>query len=490
MVHARRLVEASGRRTIHAVRQIARTTRDRANQRSRPGNGGVPLLAGDSLDAIARQVDLRVGEQILGETYRYDVRRSDLPVLLASSAALAAGNRQRAWVHVDGQLTKLDTGVPSRLVASIARSGRFRLVMGDDRNVPVANVCIEVWVAAAKDSWRAVAADAPVRRIRAQAATGPTAQPVPIDTVPQFPIDAVYTWVNAADPAWRSSAAQFRDLIAIDPDRFVQSEELRYSLRSLEFFAPWIRRVHVLTNCAPPAWFVPSDRIRWIDHRDVIPAEYLPLFNSDAIETFLHRLPDLAEHFIYLNDDFLLADSVFPRTFFTWGGRSVASMLTRNSTLFMRQLVESGEAEDWESSRVNGARLLQERFGVFPTLLHEHAPYALTRTGWAALEQAFPNEIEATRRSRFRAHEDISWTAFVYHHYGLLTGSTVPGAAGQYEISADTMKRLSRGLPEPRTFAVVADRGGSSSDAAFTTFKARYLKTHWPFPSTAERAGA
>ncbi len=387
-------------------------------------------------------------------------------------------------------MTRLGAAGADEIVVRASRAGRLRLLFSDDRNRLVENVCVDVWKPAPHDSWQAIAADAPVARIRAETPGSGGEERLPVDSLPQFPIDAVYTWVNAADPGWRALVSPYRDGTMLEPERFVQLDELRYSMRSIETYAPWIRRIHVLTNCRPPDWFVPSDRMRWVDHSAAIDERYLPSFNSDAIETFLHRVPDLSEHFVYFNDDFLLADSVFPATFFTSEGRTKAFLGTNMSTLFLAQLARAGEADDWQSGRLNGARLLQERFGVLPTLLHRHAPYALTRSGWQALETEFPSQVEATRRARFRTHEVVTWTAFVYPHYAMLTGSGVLGRGDQYQISTGTMERLSRQPPPAREFAVVAPFGTSANDMAFRAFATRFLERQWPFRSSAEHADA
>lgn len=490
MARTRALVAGSKRRAVRVLRDAGSRLRDAAGRQRSRTTSEMPYDAGDTILDLVRRTDLGVSARILGETHRYDVRRKDVPSLLASAAAVARREGRRALVHADGAVVDLQRGVPARILNAIGRTGRLRILVAGDGNRLVQNVCVDVWTPGAEESWRAIAADAPVRRLRIEPVSEPKRVRLPLDSAPQFPIDAVYTWVNAADPAWRASISRYQELAAIDPDRFTQSDEIRYSLRSLDLFAPWVRRVHILSNCAPPAWFTPSDRFRWIDHAAAIPAEYLPLFNSDAIETFLHRIPDLAEQFVYFNDDFLLADLVFPRTFFTWDGRSSAFLSARNSTLFLQQLVDAGEAEDWQSSRINGARLLLDRFGVFPTLIHQHAPYALARAQWQALEAEFPEQIEATRRSRFRNPADVSWTAFFYHHYGMVKGTVLPTSGSQYEISTQTMKRLADHGPGARTFAVIADRGGSAADPAFTAFKTRFLKTQWPFASGAERDDA
>jgi hypothetical protein len=69
-------------------------------------------------------------------------------------------------------------------------------------------------------------------------------------------IDAVYTWVDGSDPNWiadrRGAAARLGSEISEYTDnglaesRFHSRDELKYSLRSLERHAPFIRQVHLI----------------------------------------------------------------------------------------------------------------------------------------------------------------------------------------------------------------------------------------------------
>lgn len=109
--------------------------------------------------------------------------------------------------------------------------------------------------------------------------------------------------------------------------RFVENDELRYSLRSAERYAPWIRRIYILTDDQTPAWLDTSNpRVRVVSHREIMPAEILPVFNSCTIELFLPRIPGLAEHFLYANDDMFFSRPVDPGFFFDEGGRPVVRL--------------------------------------------------------------------------------------------------------------------------------------------------------------------
>ncbi|XP_070199901.1 N-acetylglucosamine-1-phosphotransferase subunits alpha/beta-like [Littorina saxatilis] len=102
--------------------------------------------------------------------------------------------------------------------------------------------------------------------------------------------------------------------------RFEDNEELRYSLRSLEMFAPWIRHVFIITNGQIPHWInLDSPRISVVTHQELFPNKSdLPTFSSPAIESHLHRIPGLSDKFLYLNDDVMFGSEVWPDDFFSY----------------------------------------------------------------------------------------------------------------------------------------------------------------------------
>ena len=91
----------------------------------------------------------------------------------------------------------------------------------------------------------------------------------------------------------------------------------RYSLRSLEVNAPWIRNIYIVTNGQVPSWLdTTNPRVHIITHAMIFPnASFLPTFSSPAIEMNLHRIPGLSDYFIYFNDDVFLGRPVFPYDF-------------------------------------------------------------------------------------------------------------------------------------------------------------------------------
>ncbi|XP_077401631.1 N-acetylglucosamine-1-phosphotransferase subunits alpha/beta isoform X1 [Vanacampus margaritifer] len=125
-----------------------------------------------------------------------------------------------------------------------------------------------------------------------------------------------------------SPAYLFWDLTAIsqskqDEDvsasRFEDNEELRYSLRSVEKHAPWVRHVFVVTNGQIPSWLnLDNPRVSVVTHQELfLNHSHLPTFSSPAIESHIHRIPGLSQKFIYLNDDVMFGKDVWPDDFYS-----------------------------------------------------------------------------------------------------------------------------------------------------------------------------
>jgi hypothetical protein len=145
------------------------------------------------------------------------------------------------------------------------------------------------------------------------------------------PIDVVYTWVDDGDTEWQGRKAEALSRIhigglnkySVNDERYRSHDELRYSLRSLDYFAPWVNHVYLVSAGQVPAWLATSNpRITVVDHQQIFPDAALPTFNSHAIEARLHHIEGLSEHFLYLNDDVFFGRPVKPELFFEGSGLS------------------------------------------------------------------------------------------------------------------------------------------------------------------------
>lgn len=137
-----------------------------------------------------------------------------------------------------------------------------------------------------------------------------------------FKIDYVFPYVDNTDPEWVKEYNKYSsNSIGTEAARFRDFGTLKCVFRGIEEHLPWINNVYLLvaTKSQVPEW-LNTNKVKVVYHKDFIPEEYLPTFNSSCIELFLHRIPGLEEHFIYGNDDFFIYKDLQPEDFFTEEG--------------------------------------------------------------------------------------------------------------------------------------------------------------------------
>jgi hypothetical protein len=316
-----------------------------------------------------------------------------------------------------------------------------------------------------------------------------------------FPIDLVYTWVDGADPAWRArrdaawAAANpgEHSALAANPSRYANRDELRFALRSLAAYADWVRTVYIVTDRQIPSWLnTGHPRVQVVDHTAIFgDGAGLPTFNSHAIESRLHHIEGLAEHYLYLNDDMFFGRPCTPEDFFV--GNGLARLFPSPKTL------PDGPAGPGdtpvEAAGKNNRELLTVRFGRAPAQRFLHAPYPQLRSVVTELAEVFSEDVERTTRSAFRHPTDLSIPASLSGNYAYLTARAVPGTLsyGYVDLADPRLPRRLRRLrsTRPQVFCL-NDHAGlgddpAAVDAAVRAFLNRYFPTPSPFEQSPQR---
>lgn len=136
-------------------------------------------------------------------------------------------------------------------------------------------------------------------------------------------IDLVVPMVFPQDESWRQkyNATCIANGMSAVIDERVRTWKLeQYFFRGIAKFMPWIRTVHLILDSETqvPEWLNTAN-VHVVYHKDIIPAELLPTFNSQTIEVWLHKIEGLSEQFIYCNDDMIACSFLRPTDFFRYG---------------------------------------------------------------------------------------------------------------------------------------------------------------------------
>lgn len=314
------------------------------------------------------------------------------------------------------------------------------------------------------------------------------------------PIDVVITWVDDRTPGYREMLkAHARELPDLDPARTRDTlEVLRFNLRALERHAPWVNRVFLFT-CRPqvPAWLETAHpRLTVVHHDEVIPARFLPTFNSFAIISHLHLIPGLSETFLYVEDDMLLLRDVTIADFVSADGRPLV-FEQEGATPRHETIGNPATERPWNLALAEANRLLDEAFGVARRGYVNHVPLLISKSGWRGMTERFPQAFEATRASRFRAAGNVP-PEYLYPQLMLAEGKAVRSGPALYRescgyvpledvwpVTALALWRVRRRRPK---WVTLNDNFGRHPSHVAERLARDFLTRACPQPSSFERA--
>jgi hypothetical protein len=316
-----------------------------------------------------------------------------------------------------------------------------------------------------------------------------------------FPIDVVYTWVDGDDPAWQRKRDGALGILtevlnsqSANQSRFVNRDELRYSLRSLAMFAPWVRRIFLVTDAQVPDWLdVGHAQVTLVDHKQLFAGRgELPTFNSHAIESQLHHIDGLAEHFLYLNDDVFLGRPVPPQKFFHSNG--LAKIYPSRAKIDFGPVDVIHDIPATAAGK-NNRRIILKEFGRRVTYKMKHVPHAMLRSVLVEMEGKFPAEMASTPTHQFRHPSDISLTSSLYQYYATLSGRATPAEIRYLyaDLAAAGTPALLRLLLAKRGYDVYCLNDTDSDPGSFARqhlLMRDFLAAYFPVPSPWERPGA
>jgi len=264
------------------------------------------------------------------------------------------------------------------------------------------------------------------------------------------PIDFVLTWVDGNDPRWRKVKDQYISQSTEESNkevRFRDWDNLQFWFRGVEKYTPWLNKIHFVTWGHLPSWLnTHHPKINIVNHRDYIPEQYLPTFNSHTIELNLHRIKGIAEQFVYFNDDTFVNQPMQPSDFFYNGlpcdtfaldciffGKDSAGSYNGNDMTVINSHIDKKQAlkqnlRKWFQLRY-GYRLLYRTTALapwhwFPGFYYQHLPNSFLKTTFDELWGIETDVLDATCQCKFRSPLNVN--QWLMKYWQLATGKFSP----------------------------------------------------------------
>ena len=239
-------------------------------------------------------------------------------------------------------------------------------------------------------------------------------------------IDVVITSVNPLDLEWKKTFSKYNQ--KNNPEahcRYRYFHTLQYLFRGIEQNMKWVRKVHFVISDPSqiPEWLdTTHPKLHIVYHKDFIPEQLLPTFNTNHIELFLYRIEDLTEQFIYFNDDVFPVRPLKPSAFFDNEGNvrmTNYQKAYKPNTMFNKMLR-------------NNVELLKKDYPSFIGLPKEHLTHNLLKSLFKEIvERNYSAIMEKFTTSRFRTEKDVT-IHLVKNYIYLARKCTPPLVSGQY----------------------------------------------------------
>lgn len=259
-------------------------------------------------------------------------------------------------------------------------------------------------------------------------------------------IDFVVTWVDNTDQNWVCNYNKYRKLELGDSSsvRFRNWNNFHYWLRGVEKFAPWVRKVHLVTAGHLPKWLnVNHEKLNIIKHEEYIENEYLPTFNSVVIENSIHLVEEISEKFVLFNDDFFITSPVDPERFFknelpcdmavqnalSGDGNSamIMNMLSLINANYNKRDVVYRNLTKWFNLTYKEHLLKNILLAPWPNFtgfVEPHMPQPYLKSSMRLSYEKYKSSFMSTNKYKFRNNSNINHYLFRYEQ--LMSGNFIP----------------------------------------------------------------
>lgn len=255
-------------------------------------------------------------------------------------------------------------------------------------------------------------------------------------------IDFVIPWVDGSDPEWLATKAIYESSETLPEKmsdanaecRYRDNGLLRFWFRGAEQFAPWVNKIHFVTDNQIPSWLnTAHPKLHIVNHSDFIPRKYLPTYNSGTIEMNFHRIEGLSEHYVFFNDDTFLLKTTPPECFFKngnpvletdlrysnkvgynhWSRRLFNDYCVLNSSFDTRASIWE-HRDKWFSVKELGIKRTQQNLRCFwanktiPVGLYGHLAQPHLKSTLQELWDRHPDVMDVSCGHKFRSDDQVN----------------------------------------------------------------------------------
>jgi len=249
-------------------------------------------------------------------------------------------------------------------------------------------------------------------------------------------VDAVITWVDGNDPKHKAKIQHYlKDKSSLNSKtlnmRFNQINEIEFSVKSILKYAKFVRNIFIVTDNQTPDFLKNKEfaskyypTVSIVDHKIIFKGyhHYLPTFNCLPIESLLYKIPNLAEHFLYFNDDLFLANKTKLEDFFIDGKPVIRGSWTsfyediwyKKVQIYLYKFLGKKDKSKLYGYK-KGQQTIAKILGFKKYVKLDHTVSALRKSTYTDYYNNHPEMLERNIKHRFRHYEQYTNQSLANH---------------------------------------------------------------------------
>lgn len=323
----------------------------------------------------------------------------------------------------------------------------------------------------------------------------------PFNIIPPFPIDVVITYVDLNDNAVSNKLSKEQQQ---NIARFESNSELLYNLRSVEKHMGFVQTIYLVISddqAIPSFLSTTHYQLQFIRHSQMIPSIYLPTYNSTVIENYIHKIPGLSEHYLYLNDDWFILRPCYWYNFFTPQGLPILSrdceafqQLTRRywietteqPNLLLTDSTLENDKYTFPSLISQNDKLLDILIGTSTTrrTISQHVPQAMKVSFMNELDTLLSSYrvndnsnslLEYGHQYKYRHNYNLARVSLIHKYYAIHFHQCLEKRFSEYDIiitsGQDKTASIRKLLDIPHTFLNVHNEGSIRNEIYLNNYR-------------------
>ena len=242
-----------------------------------------------------------------------------------------------------------------------------------------------------------------------------------------IPIDIVYTYVDSTDKKWNELKSYEKNKLSNYDNSDTTShnslydsslEEIKFSLRSIEKYLNLnYRNIYFVTNNGKlPPFLKKSSRFIPILYSDLLGNTS---YNSNTIETCLHKIDGLSEYYLYFNDDMILLNHLYIHDLITtcgkpiWYSESSWFINVANQLPFLTEILHLNDG----GCNVARQRTYKQIGLDYKPKPISHSPRMFKKSLVIEFHNKFKSYIDEQYNRKFRSVEDFCYVDAYCHYF-------------------------------------------------------------------------